>query len=234
MANPVVTSCVQDAWTKVATNTVGCVIWPTNDAPKKYLHTFRLTGDAAPTLRSEGALIDGASVPIPSEVGIDAYVWCVGAAGSVKVDNPFVSVEGTEIAATIAALGMGANAGKLQRVDDDTWEVPVADDEYYAPPAAVSDSASLLAGEPLIRIHFGAEVNAAVIVAGDVEKICNFKIRVNDASGDGAIYTGYGPVTNSAGKIATLAQVDDTVVLTLTGADWTVLNGWVDITKVAV
>jgi hypothetical protein len=92
MANPVVTVPVaQDAWTKVATAVLGGTICPTSDAPKKYLFTYRLTGQTAPTLRAEGATIEGASQAFPSGVEVDLYCWCVGAPGAVSAHTPYIS-----------------------------------------------------------------------------------------------------------------------------------------------
>jgi hypothetical protein len=51
-----------------------------------YLHTYRTTGLAAPTLQTEGVPITTISADISFSAGADVYIWCIGAAGSVRVD----------------------------------------------------------------------------------------------------------------------------------------------------
>ena len=93
MAAPVFVACPAGAWTKVATNVTAGTIWFTSQAPNSYLHTYKPTGVAAPTLQSEGVKApvigeegDSPSIPIAAAAGIDVYVWALGAAGQVRVD----------------------------------------------------------------------------------------------------------------------------------------------------
>lgn len=97
MQNPIITATPEGVWTRVAQNVLGGTIWPTSTTPKFYLHTFRLTGGTAPTLRTEGAMIKGESQPVPATEAIDIYVWCVGGAGSVKVDTPYLAPCGDDV-----------------------------------------------------------------------------------------------------------------------------------------
>jgi hypothetical protein len=87
MASPSIVSCPAGAWTKVADNVTAGVVYVFSNEPQ-YLHTWRDHGDPAPTLITEGVGmnegIEGNRIEM--DRAIDVYVWCVGAAGSVRVD----------------------------------------------------------------------------------------------------------------------------------------------------
>lgn len=85
MADPVITACPAGAWTKVATNQTTGVIHILKTDPGKYLQTYRDTTGVAPTLITEGVPFEE-SLQISAAAGIDVYVWCIGKAGSVRVD----------------------------------------------------------------------------------------------------------------------------------------------------
>lgn len=86
MADPVVTACTKDAWTKVATNVTAGQVHILSNAPSQYSHTYRMTGEAAPTTLTEAVAISQVSIPISAAAAIDVYVYAHGAAGSVRVD----------------------------------------------------------------------------------------------------------------------------------------------------
>lgn len=88
MANPVATSIVKGAWRLVATNVTSGIIHKLDVSPSRYLQTYRLTGEAAPTDINEGAILfeNGSSESIESSDPIDVYVWAKDADGSVRVD----------------------------------------------------------------------------------------------------------------------------------------------------
>lgn len=77
-----------DEWTKVATSVVSGNIRRI-ELSLIYLQTYRLTGEAAPTLKAEGVLMFDEfpnREPISSTELIDVYVWAVGGAGVLRVD----------------------------------------------------------------------------------------------------------------------------------------------------
>lgn len=86
MANPAVTACAKDAWTKVVTSVTAGQIHILSKAPSQYAHTYRLTGGAAPTTLAEAVVMSEISLPISAAAAIDVYVYAYGAAGSVRVD----------------------------------------------------------------------------------------------------------------------------------------------------
>lgn len=85
MADPVTTACAVGVWTLVATNQTTGVIHVLSLSPDKYLQTYRDTGGGAPTLIAEGVPFTE-SLQISAALGIDVYIWCIGNAGSVRVD----------------------------------------------------------------------------------------------------------------------------------------------------
>ncbi|GAG06641.1 unnamed protein product [marine sediment metagenome] len=90
MPNPNQVTCVVDGWTKVATNVTvtGGSLWRMSSDPTGYLFTYKLTGEAAPTLITVGVPIFRDAEPdyeVINAAGIDLYVWAIGAAGSVMV-----------------------------------------------------------------------------------------------------------------------------------------------------
>lgn len=88
MANPIIVACSADTWTKVATNVTTGQVHIKNTRPVVYLHTYRMTGDAAPAAgdSSEGVQFDGPSTPISAAAAIDVYIMPRDVAGSVRVD----------------------------------------------------------------------------------------------------------------------------------------------------
>ena len=88
MSNPVIISCSEGEWTKVATNVTTGNIRKISFTPEIYLQTYRLTGEAAPTLEDEGCRLfqDFVDEGISATEGIDIYVWTKGEDGVVRVD----------------------------------------------------------------------------------------------------------------------------------------------------
>lgn len=89
MADPVLTACTANAWTKVATNVTAGQIHIIDTSPVgQYLQTYRDTGGAAPagTPGDEAVLIADKSIPIAAPAGIDVYIYARGGAGRVRVD----------------------------------------------------------------------------------------------------------------------------------------------------
>jgi hypothetical protein len=86
MADPLVIAIPENTWTKVATNVTNGMVHLLTASRGIYLQTYRLTGEAAPTLVSEGVRIFDNEAEISSESSIDVYIYCQGEAGSVRVD----------------------------------------------------------------------------------------------------------------------------------------------------
>lgn len=89
MADPTLVTCTADAWKKVATNvTAGTIHIKDRAGVSQFLQTYRATGGIAPagSPGQEAVLISGDSIPIAAPAGIDVYIYCVGAAGVVRVD----------------------------------------------------------------------------------------------------------------------------------------------------
>jgi hypothetical protein len=87
MADPLPVPCPEGQWTKIATNAVSGTVRILLTSPHVYLQTYRTAGGAAPTNKSDAAVLkDGDE--IGSIAGIDVYVWAEGKAGSVRVDLP--------------------------------------------------------------------------------------------------------------------------------------------------
>ena len=85
MANPVLVACPEGQWTKVATNVTVGVINVTNEAPAKYVQTYRLTGDPAPADFTEAVPFED-ELLISSSSAIDVYIWPQEEAGEVRVN----------------------------------------------------------------------------------------------------------------------------------------------------
>jgi len=86
MANPAVTACTKDTWTKVATNVTVGKVHILSKAPSQYAQTYRMTGEAAPTAVAEAVVMPDVTFTISAAAAIDVYVYAFGAAGSVRVD----------------------------------------------------------------------------------------------------------------------------------------------------
>lgn len=86
--NPAVVSCSEDAWTVVATNVTSGLLHKLSNLPGIYKQTYRLNAQAAPTDDTDAIAIflDGQPHEISSDAGIDVYIKCIGAAGSVRLD----------------------------------------------------------------------------------------------------------------------------------------------------
>ena len=87
MSNPVFIACPADQWTKIATGVTAGMIHKINVEPHM-LQTYRDTGDAAPTIRSDGVPVFTKEYheEIKSGQAIDVYLWSDGLAGNVRVD----------------------------------------------------------------------------------------------------------------------------------------------------
>jgi hypothetical protein len=85
-ANPTTHAITANTWTKVATNVTEGWVHILGRSTRQYRHTYRLTGDAAPTDVDEGAIFTSNSEPISSTVGIDVYICTISRAGKVRVD----------------------------------------------------------------------------------------------------------------------------------------------------
>jgi len=88
MANPVSVTCTADTWVKVATNVTSGNIGKQSNLPDKYVRTYKLTGEAAPTDDDEAGPIFTCcdSATIGHSVAIDVYIKAIGAAGAVVVE----------------------------------------------------------------------------------------------------------------------------------------------------
>lgn len=86
MANPATVNCPKNQWTKVATNVTNGTVWKKKNST--YFQTYRLTGEAAPTLRTDEAkiFVGYDSIDIEANEGIDVYIYCVLQDGLVRVD----------------------------------------------------------------------------------------------------------------------------------------------------
>ena len=87
MSNPIFIDCPEGAWTKIATAVITGFVHRKNHIPK-YLQTYKQTGEAAPTLLSDGVglFLEFNTEEITDSNPIDVYIWCTGAAGRVRVD----------------------------------------------------------------------------------------------------------------------------------------------------
>ena len=76
MANPVFVTCTKGVWTKVATNVITGFVHKNTTIQSQYLQTYKLTGQAAPTLISEGvrAFENSLKEAISATVAIDVYI----------------------------------------------------------------------------------------------------------------------------------------------------------------
>lgn len=89
MADPVLTPCPKDQWTKIATSVTTGQVHKKSEKPKLYLSTYRMTGNTAPTTIDEGVKMfvnSEITELISSSSAIDVYIWCTEEDGSVRVD----------------------------------------------------------------------------------------------------------------------------------------------------
>ena len=89
MPDPTVVVCTEDTWVNVATNVITGMIWRMTLGPQ-YLHTYRLTGTAAPTDLTDAVPIfrneESDYEAISANQAIDVYIYAAGDAGKVRVD----------------------------------------------------------------------------------------------------------------------------------------------------
>lgn len=96
MANPnYPIACTQGQWTIIATAVKKGQVWrkdkdEDDDSIVIYYHTYRLTGETAPTAINEGVLMFAEESSefeiISAHELIDIYVWCKNGDGTVRVD----------------------------------------------------------------------------------------------------------------------------------------------------
>lgn len=93
MSNPLPVACAKGSYTKVATNISSGFLWRVKaDASLAYYYTYKLTGQAAPTLLSDAVRIfrdDMGSynvLELTFKELVDVYIWCTGEAGEVRAD----------------------------------------------------------------------------------------------------------------------------------------------------
>lgn len=88
MANPLFIEIEKDKWTKIATGVLTGIVHKVKSTPDNYMQTYRLTGESAPTLKSDGVLLfsDSQNESIESSEEIDVYLLANGADGEVRVD----------------------------------------------------------------------------------------------------------------------------------------------------
>lgn len=88
MPNPVFVDCPPSIWTKVATNVLTGVIHRFDVTPYGYLQTYKVTGDSAPTLKSDGvaAFKNCNQEQISAGAGIDVYIYAITDKGKVRID----------------------------------------------------------------------------------------------------------------------------------------------------
>lgn len=89
MADPVLIPCPKEVWTPIAIGVTSGLVSKKSEKPSLYLSTYRMTGEAAPTLIDEGIKMfvnSDITVPISASAAIDVYVWTTEEAGVVRVD----------------------------------------------------------------------------------------------------------------------------------------------------
>jgi hypothetical protein len=88
MANPTFVTCKKNVWKRVAQNVTAGQIWKADKEPNLYIHTYRTTGQPAPTDRLEGMPIFQGRIneQISAAAGIDVYVMATESNGKVRVD----------------------------------------------------------------------------------------------------------------------------------------------------
>lgn len=85
--NPALITCTKDTWVKVATGVVIGAVHRFLTGPE-YIQTYKLTGEAAPTLNTDGVALfkDSTQENISATDPIDVYVMAIGEDGKVRVD----------------------------------------------------------------------------------------------------------------------------------------------------
>ena len=97
MANPVIVTCAENTWTRVAENVTSATIYlltnpiyrPIENRPLQYYQTYRNTGDAAPTDLTDAINVswNDRGFEFSNPDSSDIYVYAVDAEGSVRVDR---------------------------------------------------------------------------------------------------------------------------------------------------
>jgi len=87
-SDPLIVVCAKNAWTKVATDVISGSVHKKSYEPQEYLQTYRVTGNAAPTVLTDGiwAFKNNEPEAISATSGIDVYIYALTSAGSVRVD----------------------------------------------------------------------------------------------------------------------------------------------------
>jgi hypothetical protein len=88
-SNPSPVACTADAWTKVVNNKTNATIHKYSTAPNPYYHTYRVTGDPAPSgapATADAIEWKGDAIVVNFDTAVDVYLYANGAAGSVRVD----------------------------------------------------------------------------------------------------------------------------------------------------
>lgn len=85
---PSLIACPEGTWVKVATGAVIGAIHQFSNAPGRYVQTYVLTGEAAPTVNTNGVLLFGDDTyeNISATDPIDVYVMAIGADGKIRAD----------------------------------------------------------------------------------------------------------------------------------------------------
>ena len=90
MADPVVVSCPQGVWTKVATNVTSGAIQRFERkrilTKTTFLHTYRDTGNPAPSDLSDAMVLTEDTLLINSTAGVDVYIYAQNRTGNVRVE----------------------------------------------------------------------------------------------------------------------------------------------------
>lgn len=93
MANPVFVDCTKNSWELVAEDVKQGVINIVRD-DIAYLQTYKLTGEAAPTAKSDGvrvydpenANLKDYQIIISATANIDVYLWAENHDGRIRAD----------------------------------------------------------------------------------------------------------------------------------------------------
>lgn len=86
--NPEVITCPDGVWTLVALNTQSATIHKVSVEPGLYKQTYRISGQAAPTVDDDAIIIlDTDTLHVFSHSpGVDIYIKAIGGDGSVRLD----------------------------------------------------------------------------------------------------------------------------------------------------
>jgi hypothetical protein len=128
-----------------------------------------------------------------------------------------------QIAAALAAEGLGSNAGKLKRVDTGAWELAQNGVEYESP----DQSASGIFSARIKRKYIAAGTSSGTVIAAGTTALVNCNAVV-----DGGLYhRAAGSARLSVTDFADIRRKESSgdIELILGGTGQSVLNGsWVD------